>query len=67
MVGLGDEPFGDVADKLLFGGQRRATVRGQADAIGHAEDVRIDGHARLMKDDGGDYVGRLATHAGELH
>ena len=43
MVGLGDKLFGDVADKLFFGGQRRATVRGQANAIGHAEDVRIDG------------------------
>ena len=67
MVSFVDERLGDVSDQLLLSGQRRATVRGQADAVGHAEDVCVDGHARLVEDDGGDHVGRLTPHAGQLH
>ena len=38
----------------------------QPDAVGYAEDVRVDCHRRLVVNDRGNHIGRFAPDAGQL-
>ena len=67
MMGDVDEVAGNEFYQLFFGGQGSFGAKGQADAGGYAEDMGIDGHIGLFVYDGGDDIGCLSAHAGELH
>jgi hypothetical protein len=67
VMGDMDHFAGNELQQLLLGGKRRFSVHGQADTGGDAEDMGIDGHIRLVIDNGSDYIGGFATDAWQTH
>ena len=65
VVGFGEECGRDVAHQFTLGLQGGLGVAGEADAVGHAEDVGVHRHGGQVEGHGGDHVGRLAPHAGQ--
>lgn len=64
MVGRGDKFRGDVAAEFVLHAEGGGAGGGnQSDAMAQPEDMRVDGHAGLLEDDGLDDIGRLATDA----
>ena len=66
VVGAGTKLRGDVALEVAFDGFGGLALR-EAQAVGDAEDVGVDGDDGLVVNDGGDDIGGLAADAGQAH
>ena len=66
-MGHGDQLFGDMFHQSFFGGERVARVGGEADALGDAEHMSVDGHGGTVPHYGKHHVGGLAAYAGDAH
>ncbi len=62
VVSHGQEVSGDVFREGFLGLEGCFRVVGKADALRHAEDVRIDGHHLALPQHRPQHVGRLAPH-----
>ncbi len=51
-------------DQFALGFEGRFGVVGQSDAVGYAEDMRIDRHGRLVEGNGQHHIGGFPPHAG---
>ena len=66
VVGNGALLHGNVSFQVLLHGKGGASVR-EAQAVRHAEHVRVYGNHRLVVHDGGNYVGGFSAHARKAH
>ena len=66
MVRFGDDRLGQMRHEGLFRFQHILRILGQADTVGHTEDMRVYRHGRLVEGHGHHHVGGLTAYTWEF-